>query len=313
MQIVNNVAHPSRPTARLQPESDRVQPVLQSTLCSANASAARRRRAQELAWSWVGDKWARVLGAVDDRSAPHVRVVQPGTELLAGSSDNGRTWCLTMAHRERDGGRTWMTRAQVSTQTGAAGDVDVFSVVTACTAMDEAPRVLAPPGVLQLWVDRLGLDDAGLAIAGEAREVSDDDQLNAFFQHVLSPQRRLPILALCHQPRSRYYGVDPQALATAVRGVAHVACLTTQTCAEVRLRWGAELAPVAGAARLYPPGFSLGMSTAQPAAELAPLWRDPRPPGTPRAVEPGAYRRWLCKQLCAWSVSAQPSSRPIGL
>ena len=297
-----NVARPKTPLTRHQPESDRVQPVLRSVLFGTQSSVAQRRRAQELAWAWVGSKWSRLFNAVEDRSAPAVHVAQSGAELQAGSSDNGQTWSLSVAHRERDGGRTWLTRADVGTQRAETGDVDVFSIVTACTPLDEPPRVLAPPGVLHLWVDRLGLDDGGVGIVGEAREVLDDEQLNAFFQHVLSPQRRLPIVALCHQPRSQYYGVDPQALATAVRGVAHVACLTTQTCEAVRLRWGQELAPVAGAARLYLPGFHMGMATALPNLELAPLWRDPRPPGTPRSVEPGAYRRLLCQRRCGLSV-----------
>jgi hypothetical protein len=293
----------STPVApRFQPEVDRVLPVLRSDLFSTRSSAAQRQRAQDLAWHWVGRKWARLLGAVDDRTAPQVQVHQPGAQLQAGSSNNGQTWSLAVAHREKDGGRTWLTRADVGTQKGPDGDVDVFSIVTACTPLDEAPRVLAPPGVLQLWVDRLGLDDGGMDIVGEARDVADDDQLDAFYQHVLSPQRRLPIVALCHQPRSLYYGVDPQALATAVRGVAHVACLTPQTSADVRLRWGSDLAPVAGAARLYSPNFHTGLAAAMPHHELAPLWHDPRPPGTPRSVEPGAYRRLLCQRVCGLSV-----------
>lgn len=287
---------------RFLPEVDRVLPVLRSDLFSTRSSAAQRQRAQDLAWHWVGRKWARLLGAVDDRCAPQVHVHQAGAQLQAGSSNNGQTWHLAVAHREKDGGRTWLTRADVGTQKGPDGDMDVFSVVTACTPLDEAPRVLAPPGVLQLWVDRLGLDDGGMDIVGEARDVADDDQLDAFYQHVLSPQRRLPIVALCHQPRSLYYGVDPQALATAVRGVAHVACLTPQTSADVRLRWGADLAPVAGAARVYPPGLHVSITTPQAGLALAPLWCDPRPPGTPRSAEPGAYRRWLCKKLCAGSL-----------
>lgn len=305
---MSTVFRPSHSAPRLQPEIDRVQPVLQSVLLGTDSSAAQRRRAQDLAWQWVGSKWARLLSAVDDRSAPQVQVLQPGAQLQAGSSDNGQTWSLAVAHREKDGGRTWMTRADVGTQKGPDGDIDVFSIVTACTPLDEAPRVLAPPGVLQLWVDRLGLDDGGMAIVGEAREVADDDQLNAFFQHVLSPQRRLPIVALCHQPRSLYYGVDPQALATAVRGIAHVACLTTKTCADVRSRWGSDLAPVAGAARLYLPDFHSGLASAMSEQELAPLWRDPRPPGTPRSVEPGAYRRLLCQRVCGLSVGQRRRS-----
>ena len=288
-----------------QPETSRVRPVLKSALFSGRSSSSQRRLAQDLAWHWVGTKWARLLAAVGDRLAPEVHVMHAGAELQAAVSPDGQGWTLAVANRERDGGRTWMTRAEVKTQHGPDGALDVFTVVTACTPMADAPRVLAPPGVLQLWVDRLGLDDGGVGIVGEAREVSNDDQLDAFFRHVLAPQRRLPIVALCHQPRSQYYGVDPKALATAVRGIAHVACLTTQTCHDVRARWGAGLAPVAGAARLYPPGFATGMASAVHDTELAPLWCDPRLPGTPRAVEPGAYRRLLCQRLCALSLQGR--------
>ena len=295
-----------------QPQTSQMRPVLQSTLFSGQSSSSQRRLAQDLAWHWVGTKWARLLGAVGDRRATDVHVRQAGAELQATVSPDGKGWALAVSHRERDGGRTWMTRAQIETQPGADAELGVFSVVTACTPMDEAPRVLAPPGVLQLWVDRLGLDDGGVAIVGEALEVSSDDQLNAFFRHVLSPQRRLPIVALCHQPRSQYYGVDPKALATAVRGIAHVACFTTQTCLELHARWGTGLAPVAGAARLYPPGFATGMASAAHDTELAPLWCDPRLPGTPRAVEPGAYRRLLCQRLCALSLDEQPAAPVAG-
>ncbi len=294
-----------------QPETRRVRPVLKSALFSGRSSSSQRRLAQDLAWHWVGTKWARLLGAVGDRRAPEVHVVQAGAELQAAVSPDGQGWALAVANRERDGGRTWMTRAEIKTQQGPDGEVDVFTVVTACTPLDDAPRVLAPPGVLQLWVDRLGLDDGGVGILGEAREVSHDDQLDAFLRHVLSPQRRLPVVALCHQPRSQYYGVDPKALATAVRGIAHVACLTTQTCQDVLARWGAGLAPVAGAARLYPPGFEAGMASAVHDSELAPLWCDPRLPGTPRAVEPGAYRRLLCQRLCALSLEDRGTSQPV--
>jgi hypothetical protein len=146
--------------------------------------------------------------------------------------------------------------------------------------------------------------DRPLSVLGEAREVSNDEQLDAFIGHLLSPRRAMPILALSHLPGSRHYGVDPKALANAVRGIAHVACLTPTTCAAVARRWGADLAPVAGAARLYRPGFAPPAATAMPATNLAPLWRDPRAPGTSRTADPGAYRRMLVKKLCDWTVTS---------
>lgn len=290
-----------------------VQPVLRSVMRSAQPCPQQRRQAQDLAWRWVGSKWPRLLSGVPDRDAPEVHVVNATAELHAGSPDQGLSWSLAVAYRDRDTGRTWMTRADVAPAGTAAGAVNVFSLVTACTPLEQPPRVLAPPGVLQLWVDRLGLDDGGYAVLGDARDVDDHEQLQAFLAHVLSAQRRLPILALCHQPRSRYYGVDPKALATAVRGVAHVACLTTATSDAVAAQWGLELAPVAGAARLYLPGFVANAAKERPSAEHAPLWRDVSPQGAPRRNDPGAFRRQLVQQLCTLSLALhQPLLQEVG-
>ncbi len=334
-------ASQSAAAPRHQPDCETVEPVLRSLLHGSKPSAEHRRRAQDLAWQWLGNKWPRLLNAVSDRSAKEVHVAVPGAELLVASHGNGQSWSLAVAHRERDGGRTWLTRAQVAAGQGVEGTdgkgsdacehrnhredrehhesreqhandrCDVFSVQTSCTALAQRPRVLAPPGVLQLWVDRLALEDGGFSVLGQTHEVFELGQLEAFFGHVQAPLRRLPIVALCHQPRSQYYGVDPQALAIAVRGMAHVVCFSTETCAVVAQQWGLHLAPVAGAARLYMPGFTAGLAAALPAARLAPLWRDPRAPGTPRNAEPGAYRRLLCQKLCEGSVTAAPLDREL--
>ncbi|MGS0757813.1 hypothetical protein ACVBEH_25990, partial [Roseateles sp. GG27B] len=119
-----------------------------------------------------------------------------------------------MAHSERDGARTWMTRVLVAED----GDADVMGLQTSCTDLPFAPLVVAPPRLLGLWVERLQLEDGGLAVLGEPREVSDDDQLDAFCRHVMSERRTLPIIALANSPHSRFYGVDPRGLAEAVRG-----------------------------------------------------------------------------------------------
>ncbi len=294
------------PTARLSPELDRVKPVLRTVLAAKASSIAQRRLAQDLVWHWVGTKWPRLLQAVPDRERPSLKVEAAGAELRVDSPGLG-SWCLSVAHRERNGGRTWCTQAGMSVEPTAAGEVNVFSVQTACTPLDQPPPVLALPGVLPLWLGRLDLDDDGCAVQGQALEVAEDDQRDAFFQHVLSPRRTLPILVLSHQPRSFHFGVDPKALALAVGGLAHVACLTSAIRADVARRWGADLAPVPGAARLYRPGFTPD-NNARP--ECAPLWRDPRPAGTARSTDPGAYRRWLVQKVCETSVSApQPGAR----
>ena len=90
------------------------------------------------------------------------------------------------------------------------------------------------------------LEDGPFAVLGEPREVNDESQLQGFLAHVSSPLRTLPVIALAHRPQTRFYGVDPRGLATAVRGLAHVICLdpaiaTARAPPGCRARRGAHL------------------------------------------------------------------------
>jgi hypothetical protein len=129
--------------------------------------------------------------------------------------------------------------------------------------------------------------------------VDDQVQLEAFCDHLLLDKRALPVIALTNKPDSRYYGVDPRGLSEAVRGVAHVACLTPAMAADASRRLGKHLAPVPGAPRIYGMNFN-------PAAipKDHPIIR-PRVAAMAADVkDPGALRRLLCQRVCALSVSA---------
>jgi hypothetical protein len=129
--------------------------------------------------------------------------------------------------------------------------------------------------------------------------VGDHMQLEAFCDHVLLDKRALPVIALTNKPDSRYYGVDPRGLSEAVRGVAHVVCLTPALAADASQRLGKNLVPVPGAPRIYGMNFS-------PAAipKDHPIIR-PRVAAMAADVkDPGALRRLLCQRVCALSVSA---------
>ena len=274
------------------------QAVVRSVLRCSASTPSQRRAAQDLAWHRVGAKWPRLRAAVVETDAAQVHVVLPNAELLVQTRADTQTWVLQVAHRERDGARTWRTKAQIA----RSGADDVLSVLTSCSTLHENPRVVAPPGVLGHWVERLALDDGGFAVLSQPRDVADNSQLAAFVEHLLSPERRLPIIALSHQPHSRYFGVDPAGLAEAVRGLAHVTCLSPTMVAAVAQELGPALAPEAGAARVYTPRLALPLDAAS-ARALHPLWCDPRPAGHARSAEPGAFRRSLCRRMCAWSVA----------
>lgn len=291
----------SRPVTRFTNQPG-VRVVVRSILRSTLRSPSNRRRAQDLVWAWVSAKWPRLGVSQTDRERSQFEYSLPGAHLVVNSSSDGSAWSLAVAHSERDGARTWTTRALVAED----GDADVMSLQTSCTDLPFAPLVVAPPRLLGLWVERLRLEDGGLAVLGEPREVSDDDQLDAFCKHVMSERRTLPIIALANSPHSRFYGVDPRGLAEAVRGMAHVAFLAPQASGQVAQRLGLDFGLVYGAARIYAPHFS-----PNEVRQDHPLLKDPKPVGAARNVDPGAFRRILCRRICAMSVEGTPELRSL--
>ncbi|MEO7338184.1 MAG: hypothetical protein ABIV63_16550 [Caldimonas sp.] len=283
---VSNLPPPGMPKVRV---------LVRSTLRCAEHSPNNRRRAQDLAWAWVGAKWPRLLPPASDLKKDSIECSLPGQELSATVGPDGTDWTLSVAHSERGGGRIWMTRALVADD----GDADVIGVQTSCTEVARSPMVIAPPRVLGLWVEHLDLNDGGFAVIGEARNVDDSAQAGSFCNHVLSAQRTLPVIALMNSPRSRYYGVDPRGLAEAVRGMAHVACLSSELAGDVAQRLGENFVPVSGAARIYVPGFG---ADARP--EDHPLLRPAPRDADSRVNDAGAFRRVLLQTVCALSVGA---------
>ena len=281
--------HAGGRNAGTQPRTNDVRHVVRSALRSAQHSPVNRRYARELAWEWVSAKWPRLMPSALDMQSPHYERSVLGQELKVSTSDNGTLWTLEVAYNDRASGRTWMTRASVED----TGEADVMALQTSCSEVANSALVIAPPKLLGAWVERLEFQDGGLAVTGEAREVSDPSQLDAFCKHVQSSERRLPVIALTTSPRSRFYGVDPRGLAEAVRGLAHVACLSPDMAGEVMARFGKDFRLVHGAARIYAAGFS---SDSAPLDH--PLIRDT----SVRATDPGAFRRFLCQKMCAMSV-----------
>jgi hypothetical protein len=272
--------------------------VVRSTLHSRVHSPANRLRARELTWRWVGAKWPRLLPSASDMDRSSFTRSMPGQELLVSTNADASVWSMSVAHEERHGRRTWMTRVQVTD----AGSTDVVGLQTACTDVPDAPLVVAPPRLLGDWVEGLDLEDAGLAVQGTPREVVDRWQLDALCQHLLSNARKLPVIALVNRPQTHYYGVDPQGLAENLRGLAHVACIAPHLEADIESRLGRDLGVEQGAARIYTAGFSPNADR-----RAHPLIRDASPRGADRQADPGAFRRLLRRKICAMSVEAVAS------
>lgn len=290
------------PTAARPPHADKsaTQPVVRVSLRGARHANATGRRARELAWQWVASKWPRLMPTSAEMAMDRFARNMPGQRLVSQVGPDPSNWTLAVAFDERQGARTWMTQIDIM----ADDDTDILSLQTVCTRRPEAPAIIAPPSLLGTWVERLDLQDGPFSVLGEPREVHDEAQLDAFFTHVLSPQRRLPVIALTSRPRSRYFGVDPQGLATAVRGMAHVVCVAPNMAADVAGRLGPQLGVVPGAARIY----RAALVPAAPPKDH-PLLRAAAEEEGP-AISKGAFRRTLCQAICAWSVQEQTGHVP---
>lgn len=286
------LAPPPPPSPHATTSQRGLRTVVRSTLRGADHSPANRRHAQELVWQWVGSKWPRLLPSPSQREQRNVECAVPGQELAAHSNADGSLWTLAVAFHEKRGGRCWMTRAVVADRQG----VDVMALQTSCTELADAPAVVAPPRLLGAWVEHLGLQDGTVAVLGAPRNIDDANQLAAFCGHVLSARRTLPVIALANRPNSRFYGVDPRGLAEAVRGMAHVVCLTPELAALAGPRLGASFSIVPGAARIFAPGFGPQSLRAD-----HPLVRNMRSADA-SAADAGAFRRLLCQRICALSV-----------
>jgi len=282
----------ARPGIRPQPTTAAIRDVVRVALRSQRHSDANRRRARELAWQWVAAKWPRLMPSRDQMEMGQYSHAASGQQIMVSHAADHSSWSLAVAFDEKSGARTWMTQVEVAD----GGDADVLRLHTSCTDVADSPLVVAPPRLLGSWVERMELEDGPFAVLGEPREVNDETQLQGFLSHVLSPQRNLPVIALANRPETRFYGVDPRGLATAVRGLAHVICLDPYIALEVADRLGPRLGVVPGAARIYSANVPV-----EEDAQNHPLVRNARSVGNAQDSA-GAFRRLLCQRICAISV-----------
>ena len=273
--------------------------VVRSSLRCVAHSLANRSRARELVWRWVGSKWPRLVPPTVELEGDLIERAAPGQELRVTGSGDGLSWSLLLAHADGKGGRTWMVEVQVAD----AGDADMLRVQTSCAGKTDGPLVVAPPRLLGLWVEHLDLDDGGVPVIGEPRAVDSLQRAQAFCDHVLSDSRGLPVIALSNNAHSRYFGVDPRGLAEAVRGLAHVACISPDATGIVTQTLGPHFGPDTGAARIYAPGFN-----ALAAQGDHPLVRPARGPPDVPLGDPGSFRRLLVQRVCAFSVDGAQES-----
>lgn len=263
-----------------------------STLKSRARTAANRQRARQLAWRWIREKWPRLVHGDMDPTAARLERSCPGASLTVSNGIEGATWVAEVIELARDS-REWRTRAAVA----EGQDFDILKIEIACSPMATPPAVLAPPKLLAAWTAGLQLHDAAEPVLGEPWCVNDEAAAADFVEHLVAEQRSLPVITLASKGSSRYFGVDPEVMATTMKGMAHVACVTPEARLVVARRLGARLSPVQGAARIYGPG----LGPDDPPGHH-PLVRPPGPDDTPRDKAPVvSFRQSIIRSACATS------------
>ena len=91
--------------------------------------------------------------------------------------------------------------------------MDLFSVAlgplqTTCLSTHETQRaVVAPPSLINAWVERLDFQRSELPVISEPCMVGNEDQVAGFCEHRFCGKRILPVVALVNKPDTSYFGV----------------------------------------------------------------------------------------------------------
>jgi hypothetical protein len=284
----------------MAPNAMNFQLMVCATLKSRAPSEANRQRAQQLAWRWISQKWPRLISGNMDLSDGRLERSYPGAQLTVVTADQGDRWMAEVTEVARDS-RQWRTQLVVA----KGVDADVLALHTGCSQTGSAPLSVAPPKLLAAWTEGLDVHDANERAAGEPLWVTDESHVARFVDLLLSGERALPVITLANKGSSRYYGVDPQALAKAMQGMAHVACVNQEARAPLAQRIGLALAPTPGAARIYAPGLRQHASSHD-----HPLVRQPPAADSSRPQGSDSFRQMIVRCVCAVSARGVACALP---
>ncbi len=165
-------------------------------------------------------------------------------------------WAAKVEHLDNTPeGRSFARMWSVETLLVQAGANVVLSIRTATYSDGRDLPPLSVPRFLKDIASQLGLEDAGLPIAGSPCYINTDEQLAAFWRNLRDPARNQPVFVLTSDPESHTYPLSPEELASALVGVAHVVALSEeQNYAWTRLA-GREWVAFRGSVRTYKPNF----------------------------------------------------------
>ena len=225
-----------------------------TALTQRHGSGYSREFIRERVMSWATQKWPDLLVGRDACVVDFAAHAASASVQVRCASDGAYSWAFKGIGPDGSG-RLWETCVLVL----GAEDQDLLAVRTGYVGPTAATPFCAQPRFLCSLIEHLPFEDGGYAIGTQSRRVFSLGDFDTFRDHLLSPRRTLPILAVADDAESGVKASpSPRSavLARALCGVAHVVSLAGVgvSCLEECL--GPRMAVRAGEARLFMPGLA---------------------------------------------------------
>ncbi len=171
------------------------------------------------------------------------------------STEKHDLWSLRAEDPDKQvAGRVWTTEVGLG---GEIGKPIRFSARLFASS-PEAELNIQPhsPGFALQIADQFGLYAGPAICETHPGYVETEDDLERLLEELVSPDRVLPIIVASRSENSDRPLVDPEVVARAVTGIAHVRVLSTEAAWQLTKQIGKSRSVFGGAVRIYYPGFS---------------------------------------------------------
>ncbi|MCE9660800.1 MAG: hypothetical protein K8R60_19905 [Burkholderiales bacterium] len=218
-----------------------------------------REYLRENVLAWGARKWPDLFEGRNEYADDDLETRLGASQVqVVSARDGGFAWSFRGIRPDLSASRLWETRVLFL----GHGDQDLLFVSTGFLGQADARLLIAQPGFLCGLIDHLPFDDGGYRVCTAPRQVLNEAAFASFREHLLSPRRTMPVLALGSSPASSESRdwencghIDARAIARKVGGLAHVVSLGPLVLDRLESWLGSDLAVKVGDARLFMPGL----------------------------------------------------------